>query len=213
MSKNSIKKLCRLSAYTTRSSFLERLRSNDENSWKEFHVRYVNMIRYIGTKKGLSEEECKDLMVEVMLVFWKKMHSFDYDPERGKFRSYLGRIAQLVSRAILRHRPKPHQDIPVEYPAEINVAQMEEWKEFLLEKALEELKTTVDTETFQTFYMLVFQEKTISEVTAVTRKSPNAVYNIRYRCTKKLKEIIDDYRKREEAEFSDESQSHSQRKA
>ena len=50
--------------------------------------------------------------------------------------------------------------------------------------------------------MLVFQQKDIKEISAVTRKSANAIYNIRYRCTKKLKEIIDYYRSIEEAELS-----------
>lgn len=205
MSKYDIKTLRKLSIFTTRSSFLERLRSNDENSWKEFHTRYMNMIRYTGTKRGLSEEECQDLMIEVMVIFWNKMNEFIYDRNKGHFRSYLCKIADFVSLKFMRsgNKKPPVQTLEVsEYPGDIDVGYMEEWQNFLLEKALEELKKSVDTTTFQVFYMLVFQEKDVKEVSYVTRKSASCIYNIRFRCTKKLKGIIDYYRSIEEAEFS-----------
>ena len=213
MLKHDINTLRKLSIFTTKSSFLERLRSNDEKSWQEFHTRYMNMIRYTGTKRGLTEEECQDLMIEVMVIFWNKMDEFIYDRSKGHFRSYLSRIADFVSLKAIRSKKQKLPPIPVpsnEYPRDINAEYMEEWRIFLLEKALEELKTSVDTTTFQAFYMLVFQQKDIKEVSAVTRKSANTIYNIRFRCTKKLKEIIDHYRSIEEADLSS---SHSHKKA
>lgn len=213
MLNHNINTLRKLSIFTTKSSFLERLRSNDENSWKEFHDRYMNMIRYTGTKRGLSEDECQELMTEVMVIFWNKMDDFIYDRSKGHFRSYLCRIADFVSLKYRRYKEKKLPTVPPpqnEYPGDINAEYMEEWRNFLLEKALEELKKSVDTTTFQAFYMLVFQQKDIKEVSAVTRKSANTIYNIRFRCTKKLKEIIDYYRTVEEAELSS---THSHKKA
>ena len=71
---------------------------------------------------------------------------------------------------------------------------MDEWRDYLMQKALEELQNSVDTVTYQAFYMLVFQKRTIAEVSAVTRKTPNTLYGIRSRCTRKLKSIITTYR-------------------
>ena len=65
--------------------------------WGEFHEKYVRMIRHIGALRGLTPSECDDLMIDVMVIFWKKVDRFVYDPERGRFRSYPGAIADLAA--------------------------------------------------------------------------------------------------------------------
>lgn len=189
----------KISSFGTRSSFLDKIRSGDETAWFDFHRRYVKMIHHIGIQRGLSNAECDDLMIEVMLIFWKKMDNFVYDPNRGKFRSYLGKIAELLSLKILRNdRKNPSLELPCEYPADVDVASMEEWNEYLMSRALEDLRASVDTITYQAFYMLVFQRRSVAEVSAVTRKSANTIYGIRSRCVKKLKKIIAAYRQFDE---------------
>ena len=189
----------KISSFGTRSSFLAKIRSGDETAWFDFHRRYVKMIHLIGAKRGLTKDECDDLMIEVMLIFWKKMDRFVYDPKQGKFRSYLGKIAELLSLKIRRDkRQDPPIDVPCEYPADVDVASMEEWNEFLVARALDDLRASVDTVTYQAFYMLFFQQRTVKEVSAVTRKSANTIYGIRFRCVKKLKKILAAYRKFDE---------------
>ena len=189
----------KISSFGTRSSFLDKIRSGDETAWFDFHRRYVKMIHHIGIQRGLSNAECDDLMIEVMLIFWTKMDNFVYDPNRGKFRSYLGKIAELLSLKILRNdRKNPSLELPCEYPSDVDVASMEEWNEYLMSRALEDLRASVDTITYQAFYMLVFQRRSVAEVSAVTRKSANTIYGIRSRCVKKLKKIIAAYRQFDE---------------
>jgi RNA polymerase sigma-70 factor (ECF subfamily) len=189
----------KISSFGTRSSFLDKIRSGNESAWFDFHRRYVKMIHHIGTQRGLSNAECDDLMIEVMLIFWKKMDNFVYDPHRGKFRSYIGRIAELLSLKILRDdRKNPAVELSDEYPADIDSTCMDEWNEYLMDRALEDLRASVDTVTYQAFYMLVFQHRTVAEVSAVTRKSANTIYGIRSRCVKKLKKIIAGYRQFDE---------------
>ena len=192
-------------SYTTRSSFLERVKSGNEEAWKEFYNKYAGMIHYIGKKRQLTPEERDDLMVDVMVIFWKKMDAFFYDPERGKFRSYLGKIADFAAFRIFNKNHKnefQHLPLSEDYPADVDLNYMEEWQNFLLEKALEDLKDQVDTEIWQTFYMSTIQKRPIEEVAAVTRKSPNNIYVIRSRCLKKLRSIIAAYRDLGENELS-----------
>ena len=185
-------------SYTTRSSFLKRVQSGNDEAWKEFYEKYTGMIRFIGKKRQLTSEECDDLQTEVMVIFWKKMNAFLYDPARGKFRSYLGRIANLAAfRIYKKNHGKELMNVPLveNYPADINVDYMEEWQNYLLGKALEDLKNQVDTEIYQVFYRSTIQKRPIEEVVAVTRKTANNIYVIRSRCLKKLRRIIADYRK------------------
>ena len=209
MQSGSFSKRRKTFSYTTRSSFLERVKAGNEEAWKEFYSKYVGMIHFIGKKRQLTPEECDDLMVDVMMIFWRKMDSFFYDPKRGKFRSYLGKIANLSAFRIFNRNHKQNsvnvpfpEEYPEEYPEDIDWNYMKEWQDFLLEKALEELKNEVDTEIWQTFYMSTIQQRPIEEVAAVTRKSPNNIYVIRSRCLKKLRSIIAAYRELGENELA-----------
>ena len=190
------------SNFSTHSSFLNRIKSGDETAWFKFHERYVRMIRHIGTLRGLTPAECDDLMIDVMVIFWKKAESFVYDPEHGRFRSYLGAIANFAALKLLgKNRPQTGP-LPEDYPAEVDVTEMEKWHDYLLGKAVEELRESVDTVTYEAFYMLCIQERSVSDVAAVTRKSPNTLYGIRHRCLQKLKKIIAEYRRFEDAALS-----------
>lgn len=206
MTTKFFRSLPHITSFATRSSFITKLCSGNEEAWSEFHNRYVRMIYYIGKKRGLSDAECEDLMAEVMLIFWKKIDNFVYDRSKGKFRSYLCKIATFVSMKIFyqkrRNRTYPISD---EYPQDVDSAVMQEWHDYLLKNAMDELRENVDTVTYQAFYMLFVQEYSIAQVSAVTRKTPNNLYGIRHRCLKKLKAIITEYRQFEESKLFDHS--------
>ena len=192
-------------SYTTHSSFLRQIRSGSDTAWKEFCRKYSGMIHHIGKSRQLTREECDDLMVDVMVIFWKKMDSFFYDPERGKFRSYLAKITHYAAMKIFNRRPDSGKltatALTLKYPEGIDEIYMTEWQDFIIEKAMEDLRNQVDTESYQVFYMLFIQHRDIAEISSITRKSRNNIYVIRSRCMKKLKKLIALYRQREESEL------------
>ena len=199
-------------AYSTDSSMLRNVQNGSEAAWYKFYEKYSALIHYIGQQRQLTKEECQDLNSEVMMIFWKKMDQFIYDRNKGKFRSYLGKIANYCAMLIYakKQRVKQQQKEVLElevldYPNEVNEAFMNEWRDYLLAKAMEDLKEKVDTETYQVFYMSFVQNKSISEITAVTRKTANNIYVIRYRCLALLKEQIAIYRKFGESFLDDNS--------
>lgn len=196
-------------SYTTRSSFLRDVQSGSESAWFEFHRKYAGMIRHIGMKRQLTPEECDDLLVDVLVIFWKKLDNFIYEPDRGKFRTYLGRITNYAAYKIFRksHRQALplEEEIDLNYPEDVDGDYMDEWRDFILEKALDELKQNVGTDNYQIFYMSVFQKRSADEIAVVTRKSKNNIYVIRSRCLKKLKQLIAAYRQREEVLLRDHS--------
>ncbi|MBE6378178.1 MAG: sigma-70 family RNA polymerase sigma factor [Lentisphaerae bacterium] len=191
--------------YTTHTSFLERVKSGSEEAWNEFFNKYSGMIRDIGKKRNLSHEDCDDLMVEVMTIFWQKLDTFFYDRERGKFRSYLSKIANLSAfRIFNRNNKTPESAVltDAEYPAEVDALFMKEWQDFLLQKAMDEVKDSVDTEVWQAFYMSSIQNRPVEEVAKITRKSANNIYVIRSRITKKLQKLIASYKEAAENELA-----------
>ena len=198
-------------SYTTNSSQLRHVQSGDSAAWQEFYQKYSGMIHFIGRKRCLSPEECDDLMVDVMTIFWHKMDAFIYDRSKGRLRSYLGQIANYCAMQIFCGRPRNTVpfDPAMEYPEDVDKSMLEEWRNFLLEQAMDTLRQNVDTETYQVFYMSFVQKCPVAEIASVTRKSPNNIYVIRSRCMTKLKKIISQYRQLDEAELLD----HSSKKA
>ena len=196
---------------TTRSSFLRRVRAGNEQAWCEFYRRYAGMIADIGRRRGLTPEEREEMYNDVLLTFWKKIDTFIYDRSRGTFRGYLAAIADFISLRLFRKRQlrqKRFVEAELEdYPCEVDPAVMEEWRNFVLDKALEELQTQVDTETWETFHMSFVQGRPVEEVASVTRKSPGNIYVIRSRCLRRLREILRAFRQSGESEPSGHSQS------
>ena len=202
-------KFIRNISYTTSSSLLNAVRSGNDPAWEKFYAKYSGMIYAVGKKWTLSKEDCDDLIIEVMKIFWKKMDKFVYDRSKGKFRSYLARIADNCAMQ-LYFKQKKNKNITAmtadsEYPAEVDRNMMEEWKDFLLQKALEHLRLSVDTETYQVFYMSFVQQCSVAEIMEVTRKTANNIYVIRSRCLKKLSALLKEFRQLDETLLSNHS--------
>ena len=193
-------------SYTTHSTFLRQIREGRDSAWQEFCRKYTGMIHHIGRTRQLTKEECDDLMVDVMVIFWKKMDDFFYDPQRGKFRSYLAKIAHFAAMKIFNRRPEPVRysasSLALKYPDAVDEMYMAEWQDFIIGRAMEDLQNQVDTDSYQVFYMLFIQHRSIAEISRITRKNRNNIYVIRSRCLRKLKKLINLYRQREESELS-----------
>lgn len=196
-------------AYSTDSSLLRHVQAGNNTAWDTFYQKYSGMIYSIGKQRQLTAEECDDLMINVMTIFWQKMNDFIYDPAKGKFRSYLGKIANYCAIQLFFRR-KENKTIPfngdMDYPDEVDDFFMEEWRDFLLNKAMEVLREQVDTEIYQVFYMSFVQKCPVEEIAAVTRKTPNNIYVIRSRCLAKLGKLIQELRQLDEEMLSRHSQ-------
>lgn len=174
---------------STDSDLLTRMAKEDEIAWREFHTKYRNMIIGIGKKRGISQEETEDLIQEVMLVCCQRISQFTYDRTKGHFRSYLTAIIRNV--AAQMRRTKKNEPIPVpEYDDEIDKLFMKQYEDFLVENLLKKLKERVNSQTYSAFEMLHLQQLPIEEVCQITGKSASALYLIRSRCFRILRQCI-----------------------
>lgn len=198
-------------SYTTDSSLLRHVQQGNEDAWNRFYQKYIGMIHSIGKKRRLTPEERDELMIDVMTIFWRKMEHFIYDRNRGKFRSYLGKIADYCAMQIFSKKeddPEIISDPIMDYPDDVDDVLMEDWQNYLLDKALEALRENVDTEVYQVFYMSFIQKCPVAEIAAITRKTPNNIYVIRSRCLSKLTALIKEFRQLDDQMLS----SHSHKK-
>ena len=81
--------------YNTRQSLLLRLKDNqDEASWEEFVATYQNYILSIIRNLKVDNHDAEDLLQSILLKLWKTLPTFEYNPGKGQFRYWLGRVTK-----------------------------------------------------------------------------------------------------------------------
>ena len=183
----------RHTGFTTRSSHLRRLKNGEDEAWREFYRKYRAMILAIGKKLHLPEKDSEDLMQEVAAVCHRRLQTFIYERDRCRFRSFLFQVTANLSRNLRRKNRTavPAKFVPDETAAPgLDEEFLREYEQFILDRSFLVLKESVDSETYLAFEMLFIEDRPVPEVAAVTGKTANALYSIKYRCIKTLQKII-----------------------
>ena len=78
---------------TTRTTLLKQLSAHDESAWTAFFRAYQPVIRDVGVFKGLTPDECEELVQNTMIRFSRRVdEGFQYDASLARFRTYFNRI-------------------------------------------------------------------------------------------------------------------------
>lgn len=188
----------------TRESLLSRLKNfGDDESWREFFDIYAKLIYTTAVKAGLTDAEAQDAVQETFLSVSKSMPAFQYDPNRGSFKTYLMRLTRWRIKDQLRKRQGyPQYPLhnarestatdPVERiadPAGCDPAEVweEEWEQNLFAVALERIKRRVEPKQYQLFDLSVFQGWSVKKIAATLNISPARVYLAKHRISAALR--------------------------
>lgn len=188
-------------SWTTRKSLIERVLDGDEESWETFYASYSRLICAIGDRSGLSPDDCQDLIQDVMRTIFNNRDRFRYDANAGKFRSYLIGIVKHKVGDFYRSRDNhlldadlEKEEVSVESSNKLDAVCDEEWKGYLFNVALLELRQRVEPGTFDAFQMYVLQELDPKVVARALSISESSVYVYKNRCVKHLRAIVGRYR-------------------
>lgn len=199
--------------YTTKKTLLQKLQEKDDISWSEFYSLYAPLVSAIGRRLGLSQEDCKDLMQEIMLALFNGKEILRYDESKGKFRTYFGQIvchkalkmiresarssSFLVSAPDTSTNPYLNPDMLSDIRDGNDQFQKifdEEYRKYLLSLALNELRSRIEPETYDIFEMVVLQERSPKDVAKYLGVSRAVIDVYCSRCRKRLQKIISDIR-------------------
>ncbi len=183
----------------TRVTLLGRLRDGaDPLAWDEFFGRYWRLIYGFAQHRGCSDHTAEEIVQEVMLKVFDQRDVFQYDPERGRFRDWLGR---LVRNHVAEYRRKPAQRIraqgdltePPSDAAGPDEAWEKAFEESLLMALLEVVRREANPRDYLAFELFTLQELSGAEVARITGLTRNAVYKARKRVLQRLKTLSGSY--------------------
>ena len=181
----------------TRFTLIQKMKNNpDENSWDEFDQTYRPYIIGIVRKLNFDYHENEDMTQMIMVKLWKGLQNFDYRPGECRFRSWVAIVARnAVTQNLSLNRNKMLKkmdgDLEVDGVSapEIEEVAFEEWKEFILQKAMEYTQQQFKEQVFEVF--LKFTEGMKAEEVAVaTGVAPGSVYVYKKRVEAVLKKEI-----------------------
>jgi len=93
--------------WITRRTLLRRVKdSGDQDAWAEFAFYYRKYIYNVVKSMGLQHHDIEEVVQAVLLKAWSKMPTFDYKPERGRFRGWLCTVAGNEAKNLLRAQGK-----------------------------------------------------------------------------------------------------------
>jgi RNA polymerase sigma-70 factor (ECF subfamily) len=185
---------------STHTSLLARLaEGNDAAAWRDFNERYGELIRNFTRRRGLQPADCDDVAQEVLLSLSKALPRFQYDPAKGKFRSYL-KTATL--RAIFKITHQKHGALALEDDIEeaacVADANLEteglweqEWRQYHLRQAMRIIRAEFSEEDRRAFQLYAVEGLGARETAAKLDTGVDRVYLAKSRIGRRLTQIIE----------------------
>jgi RNA polymerase sigma-70 factor (ECF subfamily) len=186
---------------TTRPSLLLRIRDpSDAGAWQTFDALYRPMLQRFARSRGLSAEDAEDVAQQCLAVITDRIAEFSYDPQKGRFRSWLRTLVNNRVRNLLRDRRElqgetaDFQNLAERAPSP-EEAFDQIWAEEHLWHCLRELRGEVEEATFLAFQQYVIEQRPIEQVCRELNLAPGNVYTIKWRLTQrvadKMRELVD----------------------
>lgn len=193
------------SIYATRASIFIRLQADGsmdrELGWQEFTEKYARVIAGFARNAGLRAQDADDVLQDVLLGFFRVSDQFEYDPAKGRFRGYLKRVTLNAIRA--RHRRKrpstfikDDYDPPAEMP-DVDAAWDRQWTEQLLQRAMTEVRSSVEDRTWKAFELYGVRGVPVEQVSQELEMTPASIRHAKMRLVKQVREIVDRLRDEE----------------
>ncbi len=178
---------------TTRTSLLLSLKNrSDAEAWSEFHKLYAPLLYRYARGWGLSRDDAEEIRDQCLEVVTRKMPTFEYDKEKGGFKSWLRRV---VDNKVVDFRRKRHErraeteEISSLRDAEPSPAEIWEqsWRNEHLKYCVEQVRGLVSEINFQAFHMLMLDECSVPDVCSRLGMNANQVYKAKSRVLQQVR--------------------------
>ena len=187
-------------AADTRYSLLMRVRDlADGPAWGEFCRLYEPVVYRMARRFGLQDADARDLTQDVLAAVAGAIESWQPDPERGRFRTWLYTIVRNKTIAAMRRRRPgdrgtgdsevisrlPAKPIAADDAFELEV------RRAAFHEAAERVRHEVQPVTWEAFWRTSVLGQPIDQTARELKLSPGSVYAARSRILVRLRRAIE----------------------
>jgi RNA polymerase sigma-70 factor (ECF subfamily) len=180
---------------------LLRLRDlQDKEAWELFTQTYAPLVYSSCRRQGLQEADAADVSQEVLTQIARSIEAFDYRPERGRFRDWLGAV---VRSKVGRFRRKQRGAAPgtgtdnkaaaadAVAASPIDTEWADEFNAHIVKTALTRIRAIWDATHWRAFEMLWLEDRPGAEVARMLGISASAAYVAKWRILRRLREEVE----------------------
>ncbi|MFT3882185.1 MAG: sigma-70 family RNA polymerase sigma factor [Gemmatales bacterium] len=179
----------------THPSLLLRLRdARDNGAWALFVEVYTPLIFRYCRKHHLQEADAAEVAQEVLLQVNRSITAFEYQPERGRFRDWLGSVVRSkLSRFFRKARPGTNDDTQelANLPAlQSDADWADHFNDDLLQTTLTRIQGEFEEHTWLAFTKVWRENNSAAETAKDLAMPVSMVYVAKSRVLKRLREEI-----------------------
>jgi RNA polymerase sigma factor (sigma-70 family) len=186
-------------AQTTHISLLERLSDGrDPVAWHEFCTRYGDLIRNFARHQNLQAADMDDVLQDVLMNLTKAMPGFEYDPTKGKFRSYLKTVTlhAIFARSRQKKGEVALEDVKTAADAAAADATVDgvwdaQWRQYHLQQAMRVIESEFNDADVTAFRQYAIAGLPVKEVADEVGLSVDSIYQAKSRILKRLSALIE----------------------
>lgn len=192
---------------TTRLSLIDSLKNNGgEAAWERFFRTYSTVLVGFARRQGCDEHSALDVLQETLMVVLRRMDTFEYDAERGRFRNWLLTIAankvrearrrakleRMISLNAEEGESKPLAETLTDAGRDAVENLEADWRQSLIQEALRQIlrDPRTDAESVMVFRAVALENESAAAVAARHGMTANNVYQIKNRLLNRVRSIV-----------------------
>jgi RNA polymerase sigma-70 factor (ECF subfamily) len=188
----------------TRHSLLVRLGDRaDHEAWAEFVELYEPAVYRLARSRGLQHADALDLVQDVLAAVAGAIDRWEPDPARGRFRSWLFRIARNMAVNALRRGGRGRgsgdsgvnellQEIPAAAEPDATRFELEFRREAFL-RAADRLRDETSATAWQAFWLTAVEGMGVDEAARRLEITVGALYAARSRVLARLRKQVEQF--------------------
>lgn len=188
-----------MSGPVTSPTRIGRMKAMDNAAWDEFVSIYGPIVYRLAKKRGLDQEQGAEIFQRVCVKLFQWIPQFDYNPQRGRFRSLILKFAINEIRPFQRQLARGPRATTPEIEENLADAETEQWWESVetsrfLQIALEKLAEELNERDYAVFIALVLAGKKPAAVAEEFQLQRNHVDGIKFKAIRRLRRIAEELR-------------------